>query len=65
MIPRQTEHKPLNWEDPLPIGRHKGRTVGDVAADQTGIDYLHWMMNNTTIRFAEYVEQYLDSEVSE
>lgn len=52
--------KPLDWQDPLPFGKYKGRTVGEVFDEDPG--YLRWMLDKTGVWFVGHVVKSIDED---
>lgn len=54
-------YAPLDYTDPLPFGKYKGRLAGEVADEDP--NYLFWMLNNTDVRFVGSLQKYIEDEV--
>jgi hypothetical protein len=52
---------PLDWQDELTFGKHKGKNVGQVFDEDPA--YLFWMANKTDWRFKGHVQECIDAEI--
>lgn len=48
-------YKPLDFEDEMPFGKHKGETVAEVIDDDPG--YMVWLLSEGKCSFTPDVER--------
>lgn len=54
-VERDPHHRVLGLGDPMPFGKHRGRTIGDLIEEEVG--YVTWLLEETAVELSREAEE--------